>query len=286
MNKQNFIPSINFHLWQPCNMRCGFCFARFLDVKNTILPQGHLPKSKAIKTVKLLCDHGFEKITFVGGEPTLCPWLSDLIKVAKQKGLTTMIVTNGTGLSDEFLSENKEYLDWIGISMDSLNPQTNKRIGRITKGRSVDCYYYQNLVAKIKKYNYRIKVNTVVNQYNYQEDMRSFIELVKPERWKVLKVLKIEEQNGNHIEKYQISDEQFNTFINQHNGITSLVKEDNNDMMGSYVMVDPAGRFFDNTKGIHTYSSVIAKVGVEQAFSELNYCFKKFINRDGLYKWR
>ena len=23
------IPTVNYHLWKPCNMRCGFCFATF-----------------------------------------------------------------------------------------------------------------------------------------------------------------------------------------------------------------------------------------------------------------
>ena len=25
-------PAVNLHFWQPCNMRCSFCFARFEDV--------------------------------------------------------------------------------------------------------------------------------------------------------------------------------------------------------------------------------------------------------------
>ncbi len=153
MNNTNFIPSVNFHLWQPCNMRCGFCFAKFLDVKKSILPKGHLSKEEAFKTVALLCDYGFKKITFVGGEPTLCPWLFDLIKIAKQKGLTTMIVTNGTNLSDKFLSKNEEYLDWIGISVDSLKKETNKKIGRVLKRQNIDYSYYKDLLKRIKKYN-------------------------------------------------------------------------------------------------------------------------------------
>lgn len=27
------IPSVNYHIWEPCNMRCRFCFATFQDVK-------------------------------------------------------------------------------------------------------------------------------------------------------------------------------------------------------------------------------------------------------------
>lgn len=97
MDNNNLIPSVNFHLWKPCNMRCKFCFASFADVKSTILPKGHLEKEDAIILVKKIAKYGFKKITFAGGEPTLCPWLSDLIKIAKNEGLTTMIVTNGSG---------------------------------------------------------------------------------------------------------------------------------------------------------------------------------------------
>ncbi|MEO0472453.1 MAG: radical SAM protein, partial [Bacteroidota bacterium] len=67
------VPSVNFHLWEPCNMRCGFCFATFQDVKRTILPKGHLPKEDALNVVQAIAKAGFEKITFAGGEPTLCP---------------------------------------------------------------------------------------------------------------------------------------------------------------------------------------------------------------------
>ena len=84
MSLINKIPSVNYHLWEPCNMRCKFCFATFQDVKQSILPKGHLPKEDALQLIKLFADFGFEKITFVGGEPTLCPWLPELIAYAKE----------------------------------------------------------------------------------------------------------------------------------------------------------------------------------------------------------
>jgi len=36
-------PSVNYHHWQACNMRYRYCFAQFKDVRDTILPKGHLP---------------------------------------------------------------------------------------------------------------------------------------------------------------------------------------------------------------------------------------------------
>ncbi|MCD8423218.1 viperin family antiviral radical SAM protein [Tenacibaculum finnmarkense] len=285
MKQKLIIPSVNFHLWQPCNMRCGFCFSKFEDVKNSILPKGHLPKEEAIKTIEFLAHYGFSKITFVGGEPTLCPWISELIKFAKIKGLTTMIVSNGTKLTDHFLKENKPYLDWIAISIDSINKETNKKIGRTIKQVGVDNIYYDNLFKKIKKFDYKLKINTVVNKHNFKEDLTDFINQINPSRWKVFKVLPIEQQNKLNFDEFKISNEEFYSFLKNHNSVANLVKETNNDMTGSYIMVDPAGRFFDNVKGKYRYSSKIIEQGVLASLQEIEICYSKFINRDGLYNW-
>ena len=67
------IPSVNFHLWKPCNMKCRFCFATFQDVGVDTLPKGHLPREGCLEVVDALASAGFGKINFAGGEPILCP---------------------------------------------------------------------------------------------------------------------------------------------------------------------------------------------------------------------
>ena len=64
-----------------------------------------------------------------------------------------------------------------------------------------------------------------------------------------------------------------------------LVPESNDLMTGSYVMVDPAGRFFDNVAGGHSYSRPIIEVGVEQALKDVSVDVEKFLSRNGLYDW-
>lgn len=283
------IPSVNFHLWEPCNMRCKFCFATFQDVKSSILPKGHLPKQKAIEVVSQLAEIGFEKITFAGGEPTLCPWLPDLIATAKQSGLTTMIVTNGSKLTDDFLQTNREHLDWIGVSIDSLHVDANVATGRAICGRNALQFdFYTSLIDQIKRYGYGFKINTVVNSKNYMEDMNDFIQYAKPKRWKLLQVLPMKGQNDSNIDDYKITNEQFDYFVSNHSGlcdITSVVPENNIQMTGSYAMVDPAGRFFDNTKGIHNYSKPMLEIGARLAIQQVRYDFGKFIERQGIYDW-
>ena len=184
-------PSVNFHLTKACNMRCKFCFATFKDVKHSILPKGHLSKEEALEVVLQLADIGFEKITFAGGEPTLCPWLPDLIATAKDAGLTTMIVTNGSKLSDKFLTVNKSKLDWIALSIDSLNTDTNLATGRAISGKiPLQLDYYKSLVDRIKQHGYGLKINSVVSSKNYNENLSEFIRHAKPKRWKLLQVLR------------------------------------------------------------------------------------------------
>jgi len=270
-------------------MRCKFCFANFQDVKHSILPKGHLPKEQALEVVLQLADIGFEKITFAGGEPTLCSWLPDLIATAKDAGLTTMIVSNGSKLSDDFLIANKSKLDWIAVSIDSLNADTNIATGRTISGKTpLQLDYYTSLVDRIKQHGYGLKINSVISSKNYNESMSEFIRYAKPSRWKLFQVLPIAGQNDLNIHDFKISNEQFQTFINTHSDlqdITAIVPESNTQMKGSYAMVDPAGRFYDNAAGTHNYSRPILEIGSRLAIQQVNYDFSKFVSRGGIYNW-
>ena len=57
-------------------------------------------------------------------------------------------------------------------------------------------------------------------------------------------------------------------------------------MKGSYAMVDPAGRFYDNAKGKHNYSRPILEIGARLAIQQVNYDFSKFGDRGGIYQWQ
>jgi radical S-adenosyl methionine domain-containing protein 2 len=285
MKKQS-IPTVNYHLWEPCNMRCKFCFATFQEVKKTILPKGHLPKEDSLKLVNLLSEH-FDKITFVGGEPTLCPWLPDLIIRAKQLGMNTGIVSNGTRLNEKYLTELRPYLDWVGLSIDSLNEDTNVKMGRAIAGtKPLNETYYLNLVNLITSLGFKLKINTVVNKYNYNENLSGFIEVSGTNRWKVFQVLPIKGENDKHIDELKITKEEFNFFLANHEKTKHvLVPENNEEMRGSYAMVDPAGRFFENSTGSIINSDPVLKVGVEKAYDMAHPDSDKFIKRGGVYNW-
>ncbi len=289
MNTAREIPSVNFHLWQPCNMRCGFCFAQFLDVKKDILPKGHLNRDECIKVVRLLAQAAFDKINFAGGEPTLCPWLAELIRTAKEEGMTTAIVTNGTKITPEWLDGVAGQLDWMAISVDTVNPMRLTKIGRTTSSGVLSEQDYLRIIGLVKKRGIRLKINTVVTAATWDEDFTGFIEKANPDRWKILQALPVAGQNDGEFEKFSISQSQFQAYVNRNYHVAeqgiAVVPEDNTSMRGSYVMVDPAGRFLDSVQGKHTYSKSIIEVGVEAALKDIFADPDLFQQRGGLYEW-
>lgn len=283
------IPSVNYHLWKPCNMKCGFCFATFQDIHGDILPKGHLDRENSIRVVESLALAGFRKINFAGGEPTLCPWLPDLINRARELGLTTSLVTNGSSISAEWLDCVQESLDWVALSIDSLDPNTLLRIGRITRSGPMSKHDYLRAIGVLRDYGVRLKINTVVTRANLRENITDFIIEVHPERWKLLQVLPVEGQNDRTVDSFLISEDEFDGYVQKSRRVEEhgvrVVPEGNDLMTGSYAMVDPAGRFFDNVAGSHTYSRPILEVGIEDALKEVMIDPGKFLSRDGLYDW-
>lgn len=257
-------------------MKCKFCYATFDDMHVQMLP---LNDAKNI--LYKLYEAGVQKITFAGGEPILYKWIKEVIIYAHSIGLTTSIITNGSLLTKEFLYEMVAYLDWVGVSIDSIKSYTNERIGRIG---SSDLDYY-SLVSLIREYDYKLKINTVVNAYNHNEDFSHFIEFANPIRWKVFQTLKVEGQNEKQFNQIKCTDDEYADFIKRHKHIASIVPEDNEAMTGSYLLIDPQGRLFENSKGKHTYSKRVQDNDLNDCLNEISLNRQMFIKRGGIYKW-
>ncbi|MHA1129182.1 MAG: viperin family antiviral radical SAM protein [Candidatus Helarchaeota archaeon] len=267
--------AINFHVWPKCNYKCKFCFAQFKECREI------LSKEQSLQLITHISEWGVEKINFAGGEPTLCPYLSDLLQYSKDLGITTSIISNGTGISKDFLMKNSKALDWLGLSIDSGNEATQLLLGR-GKGNHVSSIIRK--VEMVKKFGIHLKINTVVTSVNYREDMNWLIERLRPHRWKVFQVLLIENQNKLRSQDLLITEDQFVEFIKRHERNDPIV-ESNCLMHNSYLMVDPSGRFYQNTGYTYSYSRSILEVGIETAFRDICWDCDAFIQRGGFYRW-
>ena len=290
--EQDILPlAVNWHFWPRCNYGCNFCFARFEEIATA----NKMSKADALTVPQMLADAGADKLTFVGGEPTLCKYLDELLDAAKNAGLTTCIVSNGTGLTEAFLSKNHQNIDWIGISIDASNDDLHYKIGR---GQSKDLRkgFSNHLVDTLpvwdlcKKYGIKMKLNTVVSSVNMDDDMNQLVEILMPERWKIFQVLPVEGQNDGDVDPLLINEYQFEKWVKRHSQVESLgiqfVPESNDLMRGSYAMLDAKGRFYSNVNGGHQYGPSILDVSVEDAWSQNVFLEEKFSERGGEYDWK
>ena len=269
------ITSVNWHIWERCNYKCKFCFATFSQVN------WRLPKEQALMIPILLANSGVKKLNFVGGEPLLCPYIDALLSVSKEAGLVTSIVTNATRLTRKFLEDNACNIDWIGISIDSQDENTEKCLGRGT-GNHVKMVVSR--AKMVKEFGIKLKVNTVVTSLNFNEDMSSLITELGPDRWKVFQMLPINGENQSIGMDLTVDKSQFMEFVSRHKHLNP-VAEDNDSMTGSYLMLDPLGRFFQNWNQRYVRSKPILDVGVSRAIEQVGWSNNKFIERGGDYSW-
>jgi radical S-adenosyl methionine domain-containing protein 2 len=271
--------AVNFHIWPKCNLNCTFCYATFPQVRRT------LPRADAMAVIDQLVEAGTEKITFVGGEPTLYPHLAEVVAHASSRGLTTCIVSNGAKLP-QVLDRIGHLVDWVGLSVDSGNEMTQQRLGRGSGDHVARSMAMADLIHGL---GIGLKLNTVVTSLNWEEDMSWLVRRMGPQRWKAFQVLKIEDENLGRVEPLLISKPEFKAFVDRHAGLAGegfpLVAETNDDIRGSYVMIDPLGRFFCNEDGRYRISKPILDVGVDSALAQAGWRSDKFIARGGLYNW-
>lgn len=236
-----------------------------------------------LDTAPLLSRYRIDKLTFAGGEPTLVPFLPELLHETRQVGLVSTLVTNGSTLTSEFLAKAAPSPDWVALSIESPSERTNAELGRgfgshvRTTRAAVDRLRDQGCI--------RLKLNTVVTSLNWQEDLHELVTWVRPERWKVFQATRIEDQNGTTIGNYAVSGEQFAEFCARHADLDPVC-ESSDAIRGSYLMIDPRGRFFGNAQGHHVYSDPIAKVGIEEAVRQVGWSPLAFLARGGSYLWR
>lgn len=284
---------INWHLTEACNYRCRYCYAAWNE---SACPREliHSPERTAMLLDELYryfqpsnpanplfrrMSWSNVRLNLAGGEPLLhSSKLPDIVNQACALGFEVSLITNGSRLDHALLERLAPQLSWLGISIDSTNPVTNRGIGRVDRrGQLLHLDELTTGLTNARQANpgLRLKLNTVVNQLNHGEDLGPLICRLVPDKWKVLRMLPVVSQD------LVVSDGQFSDFVARHYAFRHILcAEDNSDMRDSYLMVDPHGRFFQNSlmdpgQG-YAYSRPILEVGAEAAFAQMTFNLERF----------
>jgi len=292
---ENQVLAVNWHLEPACNYACDFCYAPLIEQRK--LPR--LDEASGVTLIRNIAMSGVEKINFVGGEPMLHPHIEAWIVAAKHTGMTTSIVSNGTRMTEVWLRRMRPHLDWLGLSIDASNDEMHARMGRCLKGekhsgKSEHLKRCLKVWSTARELGYGLKLNTVVTSVNADDDMSGLVARLKPHRWKIFRVLHIEGENDGRVDPLLISAEQFRSYVGSHReslehlGEVEIVAEDNDDMLGTYAMIDPQGMVYTNLNGRYSYSDESAiEVGFEAAWGQVRTGFsvERFEERGGDWNW-
>lgn len=95
-----------------CNLRCFYCYAKNTEYS----PNSTMCLADAKQVVDFCYEGGIGHIILIGGEPTVYSDLFELIEYAKNRGITSTLVTNGVKLS------NLEYCkQLLACGIESIN---------------------------------------------------------------------------------------------------------------------------------------------------------------------
>ncbi|GCD12888.1 radical SAM protein [Clostridium tagluense] len=157
----NRLPSLQrltIHVTDSCNLSCEYCNMRFCSKI--------MKKETVIKIIDEYTEMGGDTIHFTGGEPSIVPYINEIFKYSKDKGLTVSSNTNGYKRMDT------KNIDKLKTSFDCCSREEFNR----TMGK--DCF--DEVVENMKYYSETMKgkmlsITAVLNRKTYKH----MLELVK-----------------------------------------------------------------------------------------------------------
>ena len=283
---------INWHITEACNYSCKYCYASWQRADKEVLHHSSdvvkmlqdlhnfFSPDNPFNPLRQVMDWQSVRLNLAGGEPLLYPSrVLDIVQTARKIGFSTSLITNASLLTPELARTLAPELSILGVSIDSASERQNLLIGRSEKGGVTLSPKTMSKVlteARLSNPCIEVKINTVVNAINCGDDMSSLIQQLAPQRWKVLRMLPLATTD------LSVSDVDFQGFLTRHHNLADVMcVEDNLDMVESYLMIDPHGRFFQNTvtQAMYRYSRQILEVGAAMAFSEITIEPEKFCAR-------
>lgn len=230
---------VNLHFVDYCNYRCCYCFVKKENITTSFL------------NIKLIVDNLKKyfssigvcgRINLVGGEIFMCNYLQEIIDYIWYKGIKVSIVTNGSLLTKDFIESNRNKIDSIGISVDSLEYDTNIRIGRCSKDKTLSKEDLIEICNSIKANHIRLKINHCLSKYNEMEDISILIKTILPDRFKIFQMSIVEGINDKS-KNMQLTQEEFKNACKKYVDCNPIIEE-TSEMKSSYLMIDSKGDFY------------------------------------------
>lgn len=151
------VPAIDIYVTYRCNLRCAHCF-----VGENLNLNSHFPFDSLATLITSCNQWGTKELTFLGGEPTLYPFIVKAIELSHSMGLKTRVITNGQQSFTKFIQTYEGAVrPQLGFSIDGATEGTHDVIrgvgtfGRLIKNikRSRELGYGSHAIISVSRQN-------------------------------------------------------------------------------------------------------------------------------------
>lgn len=200
------IDYICFEVSAVCNMDCKFCFANWRDNME------QLPYERITQIIDKLKEYGVKAINLTGGEALLRSDIVSIAKYCKERGLITIVSTNGIELMKK--CDLLDYVDAINLPLDAsvsnIHNEMRPCAVKNHHGLVLDLIDYINTYYPSVK----IKINTMVGKPNLNDviNIGNLLE-GKVSSWKLGKFLS-SGYGSNFNELFSITEEEYEKVLN------------------------------------------------------------------------
>jgi radical SAM protein with 4Fe4S-binding SPASM domain len=157
-----------------CNLACRFCYAGCGCRKDD--DSAELSTGQVMEILRIIREEAeVPSVSFTGGEPTIRKDLPALIRHAKQLGMWTNLITNGTMITESRAAEFRSAgLDSAQVSLEAGNADLHDRIVQRTGA------FHQGLsgLRNLKEAGIRVHTNTTISGLN-RDGLPEILDLVK-----------------------------------------------------------------------------------------------------------
>ena len=175
------VSNIRVSLTPKCNLSCVYCHK-----EGEKSPKEQLSAEDIAEILRVAAKFEIRSVKFTGGEPLLRP---DLVQIVKSvpAGMESSLTTNGTLLADLARDLKTSGLMRVNVSIDSLNPETYKKITGIDRLSDV----LDGITAALDVGLTPVKLNMVVLDGINDNEIDDFLAFVRGNRNLILQLIEL-----------------------------------------------------------------------------------------------
>ena len=175
------VSNIRISLTPKCNLSCIYCHK-----EGEKSPKEQLSAADIAEILRVAAKFEIRSVKFTGGEPLLRP---DLVSIVQSvpAGMESSLTTNGTLLADLAQDLKNSGLRRVNVSIDSLNPETYKKITGVDNLSDV----LEGITAALDVGLTPVKLNIVVLDGINDNEIEDFLAFVRGNRNLILQLIEL-----------------------------------------------------------------------------------------------